>query len=445
MSGFIPHTDEEIKQMLKVIGVNKIDDLFSDIPANLRAKNFNIPSGLTEIDVEKKITAIARKNKTDIIYFAGGGYYDHFIPAAVDAISSRSEFYTAYTPYQPEASQGTLQAIFEYQTMITRLTGLDYSNASLYDGGTALYEAIAMSIRTNNKEKVVIDKGVNPLFRKIVKTYSINLPIKIIEIDLKDIYTDKEKIKTLLDNETAAVVVQNPNFFGIVEDYEDLFSYAQGKNISAILVFYPVSLGILKTPKEMMADIAVAEGQSLGLPLSFGGPYLGVIAADKKYLRKMPGRIVGETVDKEGKKAYVLTLQAREQHIKREKATSNICSNQALCALRAAVFLSLLGKKGFEELAVLNLERTEYLKEKLSNIKNLKIKEGCTFNEFTIEIKNNAFDFVKETIKKGFFGGLPAGLFYEYKKNNVIISATEKRTTEEIDAFVNIVKEILEG
>ncbi len=443
MSDFIPHTKEEINQMLKIIGVNSIDDLFSDIPQNLRTKKFNIPEGLNEIEVERKITKLANKNKSDLICFTGGGYYDHFIPAAVDTISARSEFYTAYTPYQPEASQGTLQAIFEYQTMITQLTGLDYSNASLYDGGTALYEAIAIAVRTNNKEKIIIDKGVNPLFRKIVKTYSINLPIKITEVELKDIYTDKDKIKKLLDDETAAIVTQNPNFFGVIEDYEDLFSYAREKGISAILVFYPVSLGILKTPKEMKADIAVAEGQSLGLPLCFGGPYLGIIAVDKKYLRKMPGRIVGETKDKEGKKAYVLTLQAREQHIRREKAMSNICSNQALCALRATVFLSLLGKKGFEELALLNLEKTEYLKEKLSKINNLKIKEGDTFNEFTAEVKKDAFALVKETINRGFSGGLPAGFFYEDKKNYLIISVTEKRTKEEIDAFCDILKEIL--
>ncbi len=445
MSGFIPHTEEEIIQMLKATGVNKIEDLFSDIPENLKTKNFNIPDGLDEIELEKKVINLAKKNRSDIINFAGGGYYDHYIPHAVDVISSRSEFYTAYTPYQPEASQGTLQAIFEYQTMITRLTGLDYSNASLYDGGTALYEAIAIAVRTNNRSKIIIDKGVNPLFRKIVKTYSINLPLKIIEVDLKDIYTDREKIKELLDDETAALVVQNPNFFGIVEDYEDLFILAKQKNISAILVFYPVSLGILKTPGEMQADITVAEGQSLGLPLCFGGPYLGVIAVHKNYLRKMPGRIVGETIDKEGKKAYVLTLQAREQHIKREKATSNICSNQALCALRAVVFLSLYGKNGFKELALKNFENAEYLKEKIKDIQNLKIKQGQTFNEFTIEIKEDAFNIVKGLVKKGFFGGLPAGIFYEDKKNYLILSATEKRTKEEIESFSKILKEILKG
>jgi len=435
---FIPHTQQEIKEMLSVIGVQEIKDLFLDIKDELKPKSFNLPDGLTEYEVEKKILKMASKNKSNLLYFTGAGYYDHFIPAAVDAISSRSEFYTAYTPYQPEASQGTLQAIFEYQTMIANLTGLDYANASLYDGATALYEAIAVAVRTNNRKKILIDKGVNPIFRKVVNTYILNLSLQIIEIELNDIFTDKEKIKSLIDDETSAVVVQNPNFFGYIDDYEDLFTFAQSKGVCPILVFYPISLGILKTPREMKAEIAVAEGQCLGMPLSFGGPYLGVLAVDKKYLRKIPGRIVGETVDKNGKKAYVLTLQAREQHIKREKATSNICSNQALCALRAVVFLSLIGRQGIKELCLLNMEKANYLKEQLNKIKSIEIKSGPFFNEFTVKLKMPAIEFVKKSLNYGFFSGFPAEIFYKDKKNYLVISVTEKRTKEEIDELVKL-------
>ena len=442
MSKFTPHTDTDIKEMLASIGVNSVDDLFRDIEKYPPA-SFKIPDGKTEYEVYDILNGLAAKNNINCVSFLGGGYYDHFIPAAVDTISSRSEFYTAYTPYQPEASQGTLMAIFEYQTMIANITGMDYANASLYDGGTALYEAVAMAVRTNNRNKILVDGCVNPLFRKIINTYIINLDLKIIEIEPDDIYTDKEKIKSMIGDDTAALIVQNPNFFGAVEDYEELFTYSQSRGAVNILVFYPLSLGILKTPAEMKADIGVGEGQSLGMPLSFGGPYLGVLALDKKYIRKMPGRIVGETVDKEGKRAYVLTLQAREQHIRREKATSNICSNQALCALRAVVYLSLLGKDGFRNAALLNLERAEYLKKRLKVVKGIKIKKGPTFNEFTVQVPGKAEALAEKMIGKGYLAGLPASLFYKDKNDYLIISATEKRTEKEIDDFANALKKEL--
>ena len=442
MSKFTPHTEKETKEILSAIGVSSVEALFDAIPKELRAKSFNLPEGMTEYEALANISALAAKNDTSKVLFTGGGYYDHFIPAAVDAISGRAEFYTAYTPYQPEASQGTLRAIFEYQTMAAKLAGLDYANASLYDGSTALYEAIAAAVRTNNKSRIIIDAGVNPLYRKVVNTYVLNLEIKIEEAQLSDIKTDKEKIKAMIDDNVSAIVVQNPNFFGMVEDYTDLFEYAASKGVITIMVFYPVSLGILKTPGEMKADIAIAEGQSLGLPLSFGGPYLGLMAVNKKHLRKMPGRIVGETLDKEGRRAYVLTLQAREQHIKREKATSNICSNQALCALRAVVYLSLIGKQGFKDLALINLEKAEILKEKLKSVNGIKVKEGVTFNEFTIEVKAGADNFIKKMAEKGFSAGVPAKLFYKNMDNYVIVAATEKRTGEEIDGFVKAAKSI---
>ena len=363
MAGFTPHTKDDVRLMLDAIGVKSIEELFSDIPANLRPKSFELPAGITENEALKAFNKLSSRNRTDLVSFVGGGYYDHFIPSAVDTISSRSEFFTAYTPYQPEASQGTLRAIFEYQSMIASITGLDFANASLYDGGTGLYEAIAMAVRTNSRRKILVDRGVNPLFRNIIRTYIINIDVVIEEVDLKDLRMDHEKLRSLLDDETSALVVQNPNFFGMVDDYEELFEFARSKNIVNILVFYPLSLGLLKTPGEMKADIAVGEGQSLGLPLSFGGPYLGLMAVEKKFVRKMPGRIVGETVDRDGRRAFVLTLQAREQHIRREKATSNICSNQALCALRAVVYLSLIGKEGFRKTALINNARAEYVQK----------------------------------------------------------------------------------
>lgn len=441
MAGFTPHTQKETQEMLSAIGVSSVQELFKAIPKELSPKTFNLPAGMTEYEAMQSMSSLAAKNDVSKALFAGGGYYDHFIPAAVDAISGRVEFYTAYTPYQPEASQGTLQAIFEYQTMVAKLTGMDFANASLYDGSTALYEAIAVAVRTNNKTKVIIDSGVNPLYRKVAKTYTINLEVKIEEAPLSGIKTDKEKIKAMIDDNTSAIVVQNPNFFGTVEDYTELFEYAASKGVVTIEVFYPVSLGILKTPGEMKADIAIGDGQSLGLPLSFGGPYLGLMAVNKKHVRKIPGRIVGETVDKEGKRAFVLTLQAREQHIKREKATSNICSNQALCALRAVVYLSLLGKEGFRELALINLEKAETLKKKLS-AKGVKVLPAATFNEFTVELKGKASDAVAKLSKQGIFAGVPASLFYKNMDNYLIIAATEKRTTAEMDTLAEAVAKL---
>lgn len=441
MAKFTPHTPAEVKEMLSAAGLTGIQELFADIPADLKPKSFDIPKGMTEYEALGNLNAMAAKNNTSAAIFMGGGYYDHFIPAAVDAISSRAEFYTAYTPYQPEASQGTLQAIFEYQTMMAKLSGLEVSNASLYDGGTGLYEAIAMAIRTNGRSKVIIDKGVNPIYRQIVKTYVTNQEVEIIEVDLKDIYADRAKILSMLDESVSAIVMQTPNYFGMIDDFSDIFKAAEIKGITKIAVFYPMSLGVLKTPGEMDADIAIADGQSLGLPLSFGGPYLGVMAASKEYVRKMPGRIVGQTVDKNGTKCYVLTLQAREQHIRREKATSNICSNQALCALRAVVYLALLGKEGFRKVSLINFEKAEYLKSKLKGI--VEIKDGATFNEFTVNLKSDAAVFAKKMMGLGFASGIPASLYYPDLKNYLIIAVTEKRTEKEMDDYVAAFKSAL--
>lgn len=443
MARFTPHTDGDVRQMLDDIGVDSVEKLFSDIPKNLRPKSFDLPAGRSENETVGEFGKMASRNRTDLVSFLGGGYYDHFIPAAVDTVSSRSEFFTAYTPYQPEASQGTLRAIFEYQTMIAGIAGLDYANASLYDGGTALYEAIAMAVRTNSRKKVIIDAGVNPLFKRIVRTYVINIDIDIVEVDLKEIRTDAEKLESHLDESTAALVVQNPNFFGIVDDYEKLFEKARAIGIVGILVFYPVSLGIVKSPGEMKADIAVGEGQSLGMPLSFGGPYLGLMAVEKKFVRKMPGRIVGETVDRAGRQAFVLTLQAREQHIRREKATSNICSNQALCALRAVVYLSLLGREGFRNTALLCMERAQLLRDELKKVPGVRVPDGQTFNEFTAVLPVPAAEFVERMFAAGFAAGLPASVFYRDRENHLIIAVTEKRSIQEIDDYAAAARKVL--
>lgn len=443
MAVYTPHTQDEILQMLNAIGVNSVEDLFADIPSSLRPKSFDLPPGVTEHEATVYFNALSRRNATGYVSFLGGGYYDHFIPAAVDAIASRSEFVTAYTPYQPEASQGTLRAIFEYQSMIAALTGLDFANASLYDGGTALYEAIAMAVRSNGRKRVIVDAGVNPLFRRIVATYAVNIDVELIESDLKDIATDQKRIESLFDEATSAVVVQNPNFFGSVDDYESLFARAREKEIVGIHVFYPLSLGVLKTPGEMKVDIAVGEGQSLGMPLSFGGPYLGLMAVDRKYVRKMPGRIVGETADRNGMKAYVLTLQAREQHIRREKASSNICSNQALCALRAVVYLSLLGKEGFRKAAIISMERAEYLKHSLKKIRGVDVLKGRTFNEFTVALPGPAIDFARAMLDEGFAAGVPASLFYPDRPNQLVVAATEKISIDDIDRYTSAAKKVL--
>ncbi len=437
LAKFTPHTENEIKEMLSFTGKKNINDFFAEIPEDIRVKSFNLPEGITEQQAIKKMNELAALNNSEKLCFAGGGYYDHFVPSAIDAITSRTEFLTAYTPYQPEASQGTLRAIFEYQSIIKNLTGMEASNASLYDGGTALYEAVNMVFRSTGKNNVIIDGGINPLHFQMLKTHTKNLGLNFIVIPLEGIKPNLNALMQAAKKENVcAVIAQNPNFYGNVSDYSAVFAEASANNTASILSFYPLSLGLLKTPGEMGADIAVADGQSLGLPLSFGGPYLGIMAANKKYLRKMPGRIVGETVDREGRKTFVLTLQAREQHIKREKATSNICSNQALCALRAVIYLSLAGKEGLREVAAINFENSLYLREKLASIKGISVIEGDYFNEFTVKLPCKAKDFTERMSEKGFLAGIPAVSYDLNAGENLLITAvTESRTKNEMDAY----------
>lgn len=443
MNPYIANTPQEVQEMLKVVGVQNIDDLFVDIKPSLRPKSFDLPEGLSELEVVRRVVGMGLKNNIHLVPFIGGGYYDHFIPAAVDALISRGEFYTAYTPYQPECAQGTLQSLFEFQSSICTLTEMDVANASLYDGGTALYEAMMMAIRLTDRTKIIMDGGVSPIYRKILKTYTSHLHYEFIETPVIHGQASREHILKHLDDKTAAVIVQNPNFFGVIDDHSDIFEKVHAAGALALSSVYPVALGLIKTPGAMGADIVTGEGQSMGLPLNFGGPYLGFMAARKKYIRKMPGRIVGETVDAQGRRAFVNTLQAREQHIRREKATSNICTNVSLCAVQSAIYMSMLGKEGLKELAQLNLQKAEFMRQELEKIPGIEVKRSSpTFNEFAVVLPKDASWVAGEMIKKGFAAGFPLGRYYPGMEKYLLIAVTEKRTKQEILDYVKALKEI---
>ncbi|HAJ56308.1 MAG TPA: aminomethyl-transferring glycine dehydrogenase subunit GcvPA [Candidatus Omnitrophica bacterium] len=430
--------------MLAEIGIKHIEELFADIKPHQRPRSFDLPEGMSEFEVLRHLKGLSAKNAANLICFVGAGFYDHFIPSIVGHLSSRSEFYTAYTPYQPECSQGTLQAIYEYQSAICRLTGMEVANASLYDGGTALYEAMMMARRATGRNKVLVDDAVNPIYRTILYSYTKNLDIEFVEIPVTHGQTDRGSIKKHLDNNTACIILQNPNFFGAIDDHADIAEDAHKAGALVVESAYPIALGLLKTPGEMGADIVTGEGQSLGLPLSFGGPYLGFMAAKKDLARKMPGRIVGATIDGQGKQGFVLTLQAREQHIRREKATSNICSNEALCALRALVYMSSLGKTGLKELAQLNYEKAEFAKSLLSKIKGVSVKQSSpTFNEFTVVLPKDPAEVVAAMIEKGFAAGFPIGRYYKDMADYMIVAVTEKRTREEIVRYAESLESVL--
>ncbi|HZV81285.1 MAG TPA: aminomethyl-transferring glycine dehydrogenase subunit GcvPA [Geobacteraceae bacterium] len=431
---YCPNTPAEQQEMLAAIGVKSIDDLFAPIPQHLRARSFDLPPGMSEFEMLAKMTSLAGTNAQGLVHFIGGGAYDHLIPTAVDHLAGRAEFYTAYTPYQPECSQGTLQALFEYQTAICRLTGMEVSNASLYDGGTALAEAAIMSLRVTGKNRLIVDGCVNPFHRQVLATYLEDIDVEIVTIPPKNAACDRAAFLAALDDRTAGLLVQTPNFFGTIEDLTELSAGAHGVGALLVASTYPVALGMLATPASMGADIAVGDGQSLGNPLSFGGPAFGYIATTKKYIRNLPGRIIGETVDREGRRGFVLTLQAREQHIKRHKATSNICSNQSLCALRGLIFLSLLGKEGLAEMSRLNRSKAEYAKGVLASIKGVSvIGSGPTFNEFVVRLAKPANGVVEELLRKGIAAGIPLGEYYPGMDDCLVITVTEKRSREEIE------------
>jgi glycine dehydrogenase subunit 1 len=362
----------------------------------------------------------------------------------VEALASRSEFYTAYTPYQPELSQGTLQAIYEYQTAMCRLTGMEVANASVYDGGTALYEACQMALHATGRGRIVMDGGVNPVYRKMLYSYTANLSIEFSEIHVTHGQSDRQHIFQALTDNTAAVILQNPNFFGVMDDHSDIVEHCHKRGILVIQSVYPVALALLKTPGEIGADIATGEGQSLGIPLAFGGPYLGFMATTKALVRKMPGRLVGRTTDRRGHEAFVLTLQAREQHIRREKATSNICSNEALCALRAHIYLSLIGKQGLKDVAQLCYAKAQYAMKRFKAISGVKVMESSpTFNEFTIRVPIDAGDLAGMMVERGIAPGLPLGRFYPGMEHYLLVAVTEKRTKFEIGTFAEAMEAVL--
>jgi len=444
---FCATSEQDQKEMFETLGISDFDELFSAIPDELRSGQLGIPEGLSEMEMMQHIRKISAKNSTDLVNFCGAGFYDHYIPAAVNALSSRGEFYTAYTPYQPEASQGTLQAAFEYQTAICRMTGMEVANASLFDGGTALIEAIMMALRSTKRNKVLVDEGVNPIYRSMIRCYTQNISIEYQEVSLGgNGVADRAAYANVLDNSVGAVVLQNPNFFGCLDNLTELIEKIHEVKALAILSAYPMALSHIETPGEMGADIVTGEGQSMGLPLNFGGPYLGFMATKKKYVRKMPGRIVGETEDAQGRRGYVLTLQAREQHIRREKATSNICSNVQLCALRAIIYLSLIGREGFLDVGRQCMDRASYAWNKLTQIEGVEpMFNRRFFNEFAIRLPKDAAEVVSALVDQGIAVGFPVGRYYKDMDNVLLLAFTEKRTKEEIDIMAAKIEAALIG
>lgn len=438
---YIPHTEEDIGKILEAAGASKIDDALSALPASLRSKTpLGIPAGLSEQELLGHLKALGSKNSTveDYASFLGGGAYNHYIPAIVDSLISRSEFYTSYTPYQPELSQGTLQAIFEYQTFVCQLTAMDVSNASLYDGATAVAEAVLMARRITGRNGVVLPASLHPEYRETVRTYLFGTGNHLVETSFcaETGTTLPESIEGAINDDTACVVVQHPNFFGCLEDVEAVAEIVHKKGALLIVaVSEAVSLGLLKPPGETGADIAVGENQSFGNPLSYGGPYLGFMATRTGFVRQMPGRLVGESVDKNGKRAFCLTFSTREQHIRRERATSNICTNHGLSALAASVHMAALGGVGLKRLARLNFSKAEYLKKKLVEAGAEAAFSGPTFNEFTIKVKKDPEEVLEKLLQKKIIGGIPLKRFYSALDRHILVAATEMNSKEDMDRF----------
>ncbi|MCH5276868.1 MAG: aminomethyl-transferring glycine dehydrogenase subunit GcvPA [Desulfovibrionaceae bacterium] len=440
---YIPHTEEETRAMLDCVGVRTLDDLFADIAPSMRPQHFDVPKGQSEMEVCARLEALAARNHTNVVSFLGAGFYDHHIPRAVDALTGRGEFFTAYTPYQPEVSQGTLQAIFEFQTAICRLLDMECANASVYDGGSALFEAGMMAIRVTKRRRLVVDEAVNPIWRTMLASYTRNLQLELVTVPHRNGVSDQAALKAALGSgaggECAAVIVQNPNFFGVIDDYTDLFAHARGQGALGIISVYPVMQSVLKTPGDMGADIAVADGQALGMPLSFGGPYLGLMTCTKALIRQMPGRIVGRTSDVDGRPGYVLTLQAREQHIRRAKATSNICSNQALCALRSLVHLSLLGPEGLTRSAELGMNSARYAAERLCALPGVSTLNDAPFgNEVALKLPVDAYGLADALTRQGYVPGFPVGRYYSGMDNVLLVACTEKHSREHIGMLAEL-------
>lgn len=434
---YISNTGQDKKEMLKTLSLDSVDGLFKDIPEKLLLKEqLRLPKSLPEIGLKRHMQGLASKNKAGSLNFLGAGSYNHFIPSVVSHITSRSEFYTAYTPYQPEISQGILQAMYEYQTMICDLTGLDVSNASMYDGASALAESALMACNITKRKKVLVSKAIHPEYREVVKTYCHFHDILLKELDYDDGITSMADAEGSADSDTAAIIVQSPNFFGCIESFEEAARIAHSKgSLLIVCVIETTSLGILRSPGSYNVDIVCGEGQSFGNPMSFGGPYLGIIAAKQSYLRHMPGRLVGKTVDSKGSPGFILTLQAREQHIRREKAASNICSNEALNALAACVYLSALGKSGVKKIGELCLHKAHYLKEKIAESGFKAEFTSPFYNEFVVRFSKN----IHKALLENNILTLDLEKYYPDMKNCILFCATELNTKEEMDKLVKTI------
>lgn len=436
---YIPLTEKDKQEMLQTIGAKSIGELFGDVPSDiLLNRDLNIAEGEAETTLLRRLNRIASKNITKETHtsFLGAGVYDHYAPSVVDAMISRSEFYTAYTPYQPEISQGELQAIFEFQTLICELTDMDVANSSMYDGMTSFAEACILAFSQTKKNKIVVSKGLHYQALQVFHTYAkTRKEFEVVEIDLDGTVTDLKKLEAAVDDETAAVAVQYPNFYGSIEDLEKIHSFIEEKKALFIVYANPLALGLLTPPGSFGADIVVGDTQPFGIPAQFGGPHCGYFATTKKLMRKVPGRLVGQTQDDEGNRGFVLTLQAREQHIRRDKATSNICSNQALNALASSIAMSALGKQGIYDIAVQNIEHANYAKQQFIK-KGFEVLDGTSFNEFVVKFDKPIQQVNEELVKYNIIGGFDLGVVSDDFKNHMLIAVTELRTKDEIDTFV---------
>jgi glycine dehydrogenase subunit 1 len=431
---YLPIAESDLAEMLRTVGISRLEDLADVLPAALRLKrDLDLPSPLSEMELIQKLRLLSEAGKT-LVSFLGAGAYDHFTPSVVDHVLRRSEFYTAYTPYQPEVSQGTLQAVFEFQTLICQLTGMDIANASVYDGASAVAEAVLMGQRLKGKKKCLLARSVHPEYRVVTHTYTHPLGLEFVPVSFsREGILDLEALEKALDKDASSVVIQQPNFFGCLEDVERIAQLVHAHDaLLVVAVAEPLSLALLQPPGALGADMVVGEGQSFGNAVSFGGPYIGFFASKENFLRSMPGRLVGETVDLEGRRGFILAVATREQHIRREKATSNICTNQALCALAVLVYLTIMGKDGLRELAEVNLSKCEYAKRRLAESRPLRFT-APTFNEFVLTLKGDPDQTLKRLSGQGILGGLPLKRFYPEMKTEVLICVTEKHSKEDID------------
>ncbi len=441
---FVPHTEAERKEMLSAIGVQQFEDLVKNLP--LHKNPLNIPAGLAEGEVVRLAHELASKNQAPgkLQFFLGAGAYDHFSPAAITALMSRGEFLTSYTPYQPEVSQGTLQTLYEFQSMICELMAMDVCNAGMYEGASALAEAVLLALRETGRKEVLIPRSLHPDYLAVVKTYTSEMGVSLIEIPHTQGLLDIAFIKKNLTDKTAAIVVQNPNFFGCLESVREIGPLAKAAGALFIAAVNPISLGLVIPPGEYEADIAIAEGQPLGIPMGYGGPYLGLFTCKEKWLRKIPGRLVGQTQDIDGKRAFVLTLQAREQHIRREKATSNVCTTTALIATCSTFYMALLGKQGLREVSSQNLAKSHYAFDQLRQIPGVRAPFAAPFfNEFVLQTKLPAETLQQKLSQQGIVGGLPLKKWYPELENASLWCITETKTKADIDQLVKAMKEVL--